>query len=800
MKLPYSWLVELSGSKWPAIEMGDRLTLCGTACEDIEPTARYFDKIVVGKVLDIKAISGADKIRQATVDIGKEKLDLVCGAPNLEVGQKVAVAVIGARLAGGIEIRKARIRGIESSGMICSESELGISQDHAGILVLDNSCKVGKSLVKALDYDDYIMTFELTPNRGDSMSAIGVARDIAALSSSKISRPKFKIKPSKEKAGKYIKVEIEDKSACQRYAARIIKDIKIAESPWWLKKKLLMCGIRPINNVVDISNFVMLECGQPLHAFDLNRFGSNKVVVRRARKNEMFKTLDEKEHKLSPEVLLITNGKKGVAAAGVMGGFDSEVRPDTTDILLEAAYFNPEVIRKSRKFLNMTSESQARFEKGVDPNGLEYAIDRAAYLFQELCGGSVLSGMVDCYPKKITPCKVSFRPQRCNDLLGTDYKTSLMKKVFKDLGFTIASINAGTIDKKLTVIVPTFRPDIEREVDLIEEIVRIRGYAEIPDEVGNIGPLFTPIHPQDKFKEDIRRLMTGQGFDEIMGHGFDDSRLAALVNPGQPLLKISNPNSVELNVMRNSLIPFALTVMKNNIAQRNLDLCLFEYGKVYFPPDAKGNWREEYRLLILVTGQTQQTWRDSPRKQDYYDLTGVLENLSSRFKMPKFEFTGSSIKCFDSELSFEVKCDQKVIGKIGKIDKAIAARFDVKQTVYIAELPISNLLQLSDNKRLFEALPIYPASSRDLAIVVDETVKAGDIVSTVREAAGKLAEHVSIFDLYQGKQIAKGKKSLAISISYRSSESSLEGNQVDERQRLVVGSLKKEFNAEIRDK
>ncbi|MEE8404450.1 MAG: phenylalanine--tRNA ligase subunit beta, partial [candidate division Zixibacteria bacterium] len=422
MKLPYSWLVELTGSKWPAEEMGDRLTLCGTACEDIEPTARYFDKVVVGKVLDIKPVSGADKIRQATVDIGKEMLDLVCGAPNLKVGQKVPVAKLGAKLTGGLEIKKTRIRGIESSGMICSESELGISLDHAGILVLDDKCRVGMSLAKALDYDDYIMTFELTPNRGDSMSAFGVAREIAALSSSKIIRPKFKINPSNDKASKYIKVEIEDTAACPRYAARIIKDITIAESPWWLKKKLLMCGIRPINNVVDISNFVMLECGHPLHAFDLNRFGSNKVVVRRAQKNEIFKTLDEKEHKLSPEVLLITNGKEAVAAAGVMGGLDSEVSEATTDILLEAAYFNLSVIRRSRKFLNMTSESQARFEKGVDPNGIEYAIDRAAYLLQELCFGIVLSGIVDCYPKKITPCKIAFRPQRCNNLLGTSYK------------------------------------------------------------------------------------------------------------------------------------------------------------------------------------------------------------------------------------------------------------------------------------------------------------------------------------------------------------------------------------------
>ncbi len=794
MKLPYSWLIELTGLKWPAQKVADCLTLGGLACEDVHSTAAALEKVVVGKIVELHPVEGADKIKKAVVTIGKETLDVICGAPNVAVGQKVSVATIGAKLANGQEIRKVRIRGVESSGMICSESELGISNDHSGIMVLNGNAAVGVPLAKALDYDDYIMTFELTPNRGDAMSAIGVARDLAALASVKVKRPKFKIKQSRKKAKSFIKVRIEDAQACPRYAARIIQGVTIAESPWWLKKKLLMCGIRPINNVVDVTNFVMMECGHPLHAFDLDHFGSHEVVVRRAKKGESFTTLDGKPHKLTPEVLLITNGKEGVAVAGVMGGLKSEVEVATTNILLEAAYFKAAVIRRSRKQLGMTSESQARFEKGADPNGIEYAINRAAYLFQEICGGEVLDGIVDAYPKKIKPRSISFRPERCNHLLGTKLSTARMKKILKDLEFKVS----GT--QKLALQVPTFRPDIEREVDLIEEIARIDGYANIPDAVKNIGPLFRPLAYADKFKSELRHILTGLGFDEIMGHGFTDSRLGKLVNPDRPQLKIENPVSAELDVMRNSLIPFALNVVQHNINFRTLNLQLFEIGKAYFPPDAKGSWIEEDRLLILVTGETAATWRDKPRGLDYYDITGALSSLAKHFHWPEFEFKEAKINCFEDELSYGIFWGSSQVGQAGLLAKAIADKLDIKQRVYLAEVPLMQILGKSRQLTEFRPLPIYPAALRDLAIVVRETVKAADILTVVKEAAGPLAETVSIFDLYQGKQIEAGKKSLAVAITYRSPEGSLSNEQVEQQQQVVINYLKNKLNAEIRDK
>ncbi|MEA3296466.1 MAG: phenylalanine--tRNA ligase subunit beta, partial [candidate division Zixibacteria bacterium] len=509
MKISYNWLRELTGLDWSPEEMGDRLTLCGTACEYIESTRQHMDKVIIGKVIELNPVQGADKIRQAVVDIGSESLGLICGAPNVAVGQKVPVAMIGAKLAGDIVIRKAKIRGVESVGMICSERELSISDDHSGILVLDDDAPLGKPLVEHLDFDDYILTFELTPNRPDSMSAIGIARDLAVLASTGLCRQVFDLKETSVPTSDFIKVSIDDPTACPRYAARVIRNVTIGPSPWWLKKKLLTAGIRPISNVVDITNFVMLECGHPLHAFDLERFGSGEVVVRRARDKEKFITLDSEEHELTEDILLITNGDTGVAAAGVMGGLDSEVQEDTTNILLEAAYFDPTVIRRSRKQLGVVSESSSRFEKGADPNGIPYAINRAACLFHDICGGEVLRGIVDCYPTEIQPKKIRFRPDRCNAVLGTNISSERMKQIFTALEFSVSG------DEDFEVTAPTFRPDIEREIDLIEEIVRIKGYDSVQDSISNIGPLYTRIHSEDRFRSDIRHILNGTGYDEI---------------------------------------------------------------------------------------------------------------------------------------------------------------------------------------------------------------------------------------------------------------------------------------------
>ncbi|MDH4157585.1 MAG: phenylalanine--tRNA ligase subunit beta, partial [candidate division Zixibacteria bacterium] len=543
----------------------------------------------------------------------------------------------------------------------------------------------------------------------------------------------------------------------------------------------------------DVTNLVMLETGHPLHAFDLKRFGSDEVVVRRAGAGERFTTLDNKEHELTPDVLLITNGKTGVAAGGVMGGLHSEVEDDTSEILLEAAYFNPKVIRRSRRELGMVSESSMRFEKGADPNGVPYAINRAAYLFQEVCGGEVLQGIVDCYPSEIHPKKIAFRPARCNKVLGTAISAEKMQQVFVGLEFRVE--DGDTLD----VTVPTFRPDIEREIDLIEEVVRIIGFEEIPDAITNIGPLYTPIHSDDAFCEKVQVVLAGAGFDEMLNHGLADERTAEFLCPGMPLLKITNPVSEELNVMRNSMVHTTLNVVEHNLAHRNLDLRLFELGKRYFPPNDKGEWLEEERLVLAVSGSTPGDWRDKPRVLDFYDLRGAIDQLGQHLSLGPIEFRPHKAGYLDDELAFTVELNGKTVGEAGRISKAVLDRLGLKQPVYVADLAVSPLIAASRRRAVFEPLPIYPSAPRDLSIVVAEHLKVGEIIDQVRATAGDLAESVEIFDLYTGKQIARGKKSIAFRISYRSSERNLSSEEVEQLQRVVVSMLEQNFNAEIRD-
>ncbi|MFZ1685140.1 MAG: phenylalanine--tRNA ligase subunit beta [Candidatus Zixiibacteriota bacterium] len=793
MQISYQWLKELTGLSWPVDDVAEKLTLCGIAAEEVIPTAKHLKNVVVGEVLALAEVPGASKIRKATVNIGSSTFDLICGAPNVAVGQKVPIALIGAVMANGMEIKKVTIRGVESSGMICSESELGISNDHAGIMVLDPSAPVGKPLAEFLDYDDYIIGFEVTPNRGDALSAIGIARDMAALGGVHVTRPSFTLKESKEKASDVVSVRIEDPIGCPRYAARVINNVKIGPSPWWVKKRLITSGIRPISNVVDITNLIMLECGHPLHAFDLKKFGSNEVVVRRARAGEKFVTLDEVERKLTDNVLMITNGREGVAVAGVMGGLLSGINDQTSTILLEAAYFHPIVVRKGRKEIGLVTESSYRFERSTDPNNVPYAIDRAAFLFQELCGGEVLSGIVDCYPTKIEPKTATLRPSRCRSIIGVDLPVAQMTQTLASLEFKVAGTDP------LTVTIPTFRSDVETETDLIEEIARIHGWGNIPDAIENKGPLFTPANRFNSYEWDIRRVLTAVGFDEIMGHGLSDSRLSETLNPGMPQVKLTNPISDELDMMRNSLAPTALQVVSHNHSFRYMNLRLFEIGNVYCPPGDGQDWREPGKLSLVVTGQTESNWRDKPRAMDFYDLRSAIDSLAAHFHWPEVQYVPVEKPYLDSSISFRLESGGKQLGVAGKFDSTLARRFDIKPDLYFAELDQEAMMSISKDLAQFVPLPMYPAAPRDLAIIVSESVRAAELLARVKQLAGGLAEAVSIFDVYAGKQIGEGKRSIGISITYRAADRSLSSDEIDSTQKGIIAALKNEYQADIRE-
>jgi phenylalanyl-tRNA synthetase beta chain len=793
MPISYQWLKELTGLDWPVQEVADRLTLAGISCESIEPTARYFDRVVVGEVTDLKPVKGADKIKLATVNVGDANHDLVCGAPNVAVGQKVPVALLGAKLAGDMEIKKVKIRGVESSGMICSERELGISDDHSGIMVLEPLAKPGTPLVEQLDYNDYILDFEITPNRGDALSAIGIARDLAALAGTKVNYPAHQLKTVSEKVTDVFQARSDDLEACARFTARIIRNVKIEPSPWWIQKKLITSGMRPVSNVVDITNLIMLETGNPIHAFDLDRFSSDQIVVRRAREGEMLTTLDGKEHKLSPDVLLITDGERARAAAGVMGGIDSEVEDTTKNILLEVAYFNPTVIRKSRKYLGIMSEASSRFERGVDPNNLDHASARASYLMQELCGGEVLDGLVDFYPEPIKPKAVVMRPDRCNAILGTTITVDRMKQILSGLEFEVSG------DDPISATIPTFRHDIAEEIDLIEEVGRIEGYHSIPDATENVGRLFAPTNPDWDYENDLRRVLTAAGFDEILGHGLADSKLSTVLAAEVPQLKIVNPVSEDLDIMRNDLAHTALTAIGHNIAHRNLDLRLFEIGKAYFPADKKGEWIEEDRLLLAVTGDTPRSWRDKPRPMDFHDLAGALDQLARHFHWPDYRIEPQAHSYLEPGESFEITMGDHSVGWAGRVADKVSRRFEVKQPVNLVQLKLAPLKEVGRDQAEFQPLPVYPAATRDIAMVIDQSVRVGDLVESIRKSAGELAESVEVFDLYRGKQIGEGQQSVAVAISFRSPERSLSSEEVDKLQEDIVAELKRRFDVRIRD-
>ena len=790
MQIPYGWLKELVDFEWSPQELAERLTLSGSEAEVQKLFEGQFDNIVVGQVVELNDIENSDHLKLAVVNSGEEKLQVVCGAPNAAKGQKVVMAKVGAKLQNEFEIKEVKLRGVKSYGMICSERELGITDDHSGIIVLDDDAPVGKPADEFLKLNDSVIKLDLTPNRPDMLSAIGIARDIGCLAGNKVRRPEFKLSEISEKASDYVKVSIDDPDACPRYAARIIKGVKIGPSPWWIKQKLLLCGVRPISNVVDITNLVMLEYGHPLHAFDYNRFDRKEILVRRARDGEKFTTLDETEHTLTPEVLLITDGERAVAAAGVMGGLDSEISDETTDILLESAYFNPITIRKGRLHMGTISESSTRFEKGADPNNVPGAIDRAAWLINEYAGGKLLSGIVDCYPKKITPIKIDFRPDKANSFLGTSIPEKRIRDIFNGLEFGVE----GNGIMKVTV--PTFRPDIEREVDLIEEIVRIEGYESVPSSERNLGPLFTHQFEDDILRDEIRRALTTQGFDETYGSGLADPKLMSKLSDGKPLLKILNPIAEDLAVLQSSLLYSLLKSVSHNISRRNINLQLFEIGKAFHP----GNPPDEREQVgLILTGRTDDNWYSKSMEFSYYHLKGAIDGLIDSCRIAPMTLIPAEQFVYLKGCSFEIKIDNDLIGYAGQINIELAKALDIKQAVHAAVLDFDKLLAKRRPDMSFKPVPRYPAAPRDLAVVIDETINAGQIEEEIKKVGGDLLEEVKIFDLYRGKQVGEGKKSIAFALQYRSSERSLESKEIIATHNKIAAHLKKHFNAEIRE-
>ena len=792
MQVSYNWLRELVDFDLDPQQLAAKLTSIGTAVESVESLAAKLDNVVVGKIVSCDPHPGKDNLKVCKVELGRDiQMTVVCGAPNVRIGMKAPLALPGAVLAGNITVQSIEKFGVVSEGVLCSQSELGLSDDHSGLMEIDPAIKSGADLKTALNLEDHILSFDLTPNRADCLSAIGIAREISALTGSPIKRPTTEIKESPELASTQVEISIEDTEGCPRYAARLLRGIKIGRSPWWIQQRLLASGLRCINNIVDITNYVMLECGQPLHAFDFDNFSQPKVVVKRARDGESFTTLDGVERKLSDDVLLITDGNGPVAIGGIMGGQYSEVSEKTVNILLESAHFNSSIIRRGRKHLGLTSEAQTRFERGADPNIVSFALDRAASLMEKYAGGKVSAGTVDCYPNVIEPLKLELRPSRVNQLLKTEMSSPTMIDILKGLEFKVAP------GKNVTVEIPTFRPDVTREIDLVEEIARVYGYDRIPVVMRAGGHLVVARSSNESFARRLKQVILGQGYFEVVTNSIGDPKLISAVDAEARAVEILNPISEDLKWLRPSLLPGLLSVVSQNVSHQVRTVKIFEVGTV-MANRAGETPLESQRVGLAISGtDSGENWAFHPQEFGLPDLQGILDTIGELLRY-KLKIVPSQNSVFDHSCSFDILIDGVSVGRCGRVASAILKVFSIKSDVYTAELDFDPLVERSSGYGTYVGLPRFPAIERDIAVVIDEGVLSGSVVKMISQAAGENLRKVIVWDVYRGKQVPAGKKSIAYRLIFQNESKTLTDTEIDSVFNKIVDSLRGEFGAELR--
>jgi phenylalanyl-tRNA synthetase beta chain len=792
MRISINLLKTLIDFDWPVDKLVERLTMSGSEVESVERKGNDIKGIIAAKVVGVAKIKGSDKLTACSVFDGKEKLNVVCGAPNVAQDQMVLFAPVGSKIPGRT-MEKAKIAGVESSGMILSEAELDLSDNRGEIAVLDNIIKPGTALEKLINYNDTILELEITPNRPDCLSHIGIAREIQALGGGKLELPDIGLKESDILASNGIKITIEDPVGCPRYTARLIRGAAIAPSPLWLKMIVYYLGMRPINNVVDITNYVMLEVGHPLHAFDFDLFKKPEVLVRRAAEGERFITLDEVERTLNKNHLLITDSVVGVAIAGIMGGQLSEVSSGTSNLLLESAYFDPITIRRGSKALGLTTESSRRFERGADPEMAAFANHRACKLISEITGGEILRGIVDSYPRPFEPVKIQLRPDKINDLLGTEMPPDSMCSI-------LAGLDIETADgDNISAVQPSFRPDLTREVDLAEEIVRIYGYENIEPVFRPGGALGAKESSSERIVGQIKSYLTGAGGTELFSSTLVDLNITRRLGLLESSVSIMNPLSEEMAVVRPNIILSILPVIRRNFNFKEKDLFLYEIGDIYLPSDNDNLPEQKRRLAIALTGfEAPVFWGEKQRRADLYTLKGFIEDLCDHLKLPVPILKRHEYFAFEKTRSFEVYILKEKVGHLGILSGECLSIADIKGDVLIAELDLDVIISLIPETLTTAELDRFPSADRDIAIIVDEKTKAGEIRSEIIKNSNGLASEVWIFDLYRGKNIPDGKKSLAFGIRYRLPDRTLTDEEVDDVHGRIAAGLKSKFGAELR--
>ena len=811
MKISYNWLKNYVKTEHSPERLSEILTDTGLEVEGLEKVEIIkggLEGVVIGHVTSCAPHEGADRLNVTSVDIGEEEeVQIVCGAPNVAAGLKVVVATVGTTLYPNpdepFKIKKAKIRGVESFGMICAEDELGIGVSHDGIMVLPEDAKIG---LKAADYfnlaDDYRIEIGLTPNRSDALGHLGVARDIVAFNKihktekSSLQLPDISAYEVFENLDK-VKIEVQSPDDCSRYMGCVISNLKVEPSPDWLKNYLLTIGLTPINNVVDVTNFVMHELGTPLHAFDLNKVGE-KIVVKRAEEGEKFTTLDSVERTMSDQDLMITNGTKSLGIAGVFGGVSSGVSADTVSIFLEAAYFNPVSIRKTAKRHGLNTDASFRFERGVDICMIPFAMKRAATLIAKLAGGSISHEPIPFYPKRFEPNEVMFSYSRCNQLIGNDIDVDKIGEILNVLDIQILQNNGEQVKLKI----PTYRVDVTREADVIEEVLRIYGFNNINlPKKWNISLSDQNLRSEEIKLNTIADLLVAQGYFEMMNNSLTSSNFIedhggeAFSNDNS--VKMLNPLSLDLDVMRQSLIFQGLSTVARNKNRQNSDLGLFEFGKIY--QKFNGEFVENKRLSIFLTGAKDiEQWNSNKEDVSFFTLKGIVTAILNRLGLDGMAIM-KVLKKSILEDGMQLYVQKDKIGEIGWTSSKINKSIGVKQRVYIADLDWDMILNLGNrNKVLFKPLPKTFAMRRDFSLLLDKAVTFQEIEEVARKADRKLLKEVNLFDVYEGDKLPEGKKSYAVSFHFQDDEKTLKDDQIDKIMENIRKQLESYLGVELR--
>ncbi|HDF6857263.1 TPA: phenylalanine--tRNA ligase subunit beta [Staphylococcus aureus] len=792
MLISNEWLKEYVTIDDSVSNLAERITRTGIEVDDLIDYTKDIKNLVVGFVKSKEKHPDADKLNVCQVDIGEdEPVQIVCGAPNVDAGQYVIVAKVGGRLPGGIKIKRAKLRGERSEGMICSLQEIGISSNYipksfeSGIYVFSEAQVPGTDALQALYLDDQVMEFDLTPNRADALSMIGTAYEVAALYNTKMTKPETTSNELDLSANDELTVTIENEDKVPYYSARVVHDVTIEPSPIWMQARLIKAGIRPINNVVDISNYVLLEYGQPLHMFDQDAIGSQQIVVRQANEGEKMTTLDDTERELLTSDIVITNGQTPIALAGVMGGDFSEVKEQTSNIVIEGAIFDPVSIRHTSRRLNLRSESSSRFEKGIATEFVDEAVDRACYLLQTYANGKVLKDRVSSGELGAFITPIDITADKINRTIGFDLSQNDIVTIFNQLGFD-TEIN----DDVITVLVPSRRKDITIKEDLIEEVARIYGYDDIPSTLPVFDKVTSGQLTDRQYKTRmVKEVLEGAGLDQAITYSLVSKEDATAFSMQQrQTIDLLMPMSEAHASLRQSLLPHLIEAASYNVARKNKDVKLFEIGNVFFA-NGEGELPDQVEYLsgILTGDYVVNQWQDKKETVDFYLAKGVVDRVSEKLNL-EFSYRRADIDGLHPGRTAEILVENKVVGFIGELHPILAADNDLKRT-YVFELNFDALMAVSVGYINYQPIPRFPGMSRDIALEVDQNIPAADLLSTIHAHGGNILKDTLVFDVYQGEHLEKGKKSIAIRLNYLDTEETLTDERVSKVQAEIEAAL-----------